>query len=150
MLVVDDEENITYLVSAALALDGYQVQTAASGTEAVRAAAAFAPDAIVLDVMLGDLDGFEVLSRLRSSGCDVPVLFLTARHDTADRVRGLNEGRRRLHRQTFRPGGAAGPGCRWRCGEADAGNGPATGLEVGPLVLDDDSHRCGETATRCC
>lgn len=140
VLVVDDEENITYLVSAALALDGYQVQTAASGTEAVRAAAAFAPDAIVLDVMLGDLDGFEVLSRLRSSGCDVPVLFLTARHDTADRVRGLNEGGDDYIVKPF-----ALEELRARVQVAlrrsRRGQRSSNRLEVGPLVLDDDSHR---------
>lgn len=92
VLVVDDEENISYLVSAALRVDGFEVRTADTGEQALDLAGAFGPDVVVLDVMLPDLDGFEVMRRLRGRGVDAPVLFLTARTQTADRVRGLTAG----------------------------------------------------------
>jgi len=91
-LVVDDEPNITELISTVLRFDGWQVQTAASGQEALTAVRTFEPDVMVLDVMLPDVDGFEVLQRLRRDGFDVPVLFLTARDATEDRVHGLTLG----------------------------------------------------------
>lgn len=92
VLVVDDEENIAYLVASALRLAGLEPTTAATGADAVAVALRDRPDVIVLDVMLPDIDGFEVLTRLRSNGCQAPVLFLTARADTGDRVRGLTSG----------------------------------------------------------
>ncbi|HQV83855.1 MAG TPA: response regulator transcription factor [Ornithinibacter sp.] len=92
VLVVDDEENIAYLVASALRLAGLEVATAATGDEALAACTPASPDLVVLDVMLPDLDGFEVLRRLRAKGVTAPVLFLTARTDTADRVRGLTAG----------------------------------------------------------
>jgi PleD family two-component response regulator len=78
-LVVDDEDNISYLVASALRLAGLEVRTAGTAMEALADAAAYPPDAVVLDVMLPDLDGFEVLKRLRGRGIDAPVLFLSAR-----------------------------------------------------------------------
>ena len=92
VLVVDDEENINYLVASALQLAGLRTLRAANGVDALELAQAVTPDVIVLDVMLPDLDGFEVLHRLRESGNSAPVLFLTARTGTADRVRGLTAG----------------------------------------------------------
>ncbi|WP_435200558.1 response regulator transcription factor [Janibacter sp. GS2] len=92
VLVVDDEDNLTELISMALRYEGWQVRTAATGTEAVRAAREFAPDAIVLDMMLPDFDGLEVLSRVRADTPAVPVLFLTARDAVEDRVAGLTAG----------------------------------------------------------
>ena len=92
VLVVDDEENVSFLVTSALRLAGIETRTAADGAGALAAADAFAPDAVVLDVMLPDFDGFEVLRRLRGRGCQAPVLFVTARDQTADRVRGLTLG----------------------------------------------------------
>ncbi len=91
-LVVDDEPNITELIGTVLRYDGWQVQTAGSGQEALTAVRTFEPDVVVLDVMLPDFDGFEVLQRLRRDGFDVPVLFLTARDATEDRVHGLTLG----------------------------------------------------------
>ncbi|MGD9795446.1 MAG: response regulator transcription factor [Acidimicrobiia bacterium] len=92
ILVVDDEDNLSFVVSAALKLSGFETTTAASGLAALKAVAASRPDLIVLDVMLPDVDGFEVCRRLRSDGSDVPIIFLTARDDAADRLRGLTIG----------------------------------------------------------
>src|SRR4051794_39543301 len=92
LLVVDDEENIRALLSAALRLTGYDVRVASGGHEALLAATEFEPDLVVLDVMLPDLDGFEVAQRLRSAGHPVPVLFLTARDSVEDRISGLAVG----------------------------------------------------------
>ncbi|MCC6791897.1 MAG: response regulator transcription factor [Thermomicrobiales bacterium] len=92
ILVVDDEENIRFLVVTALELAGMEAATAATGREALDLIASRRPDAVVLDVMLPDLDGFTVLQRMRDQGNDVPVVFLTARNTTADRVRGLSDG----------------------------------------------------------
>jgi len=92
VLVVDDELYIADLVATALRYEGFQVGKAGSGRDALSCAAADRPDLIVLDVMLPDFDGFEVARRLRSSGQRVPILFLTARDGTEDKVRGLSGG----------------------------------------------------------
>jgi two-component system, OmpR family, response regulator len=92
VLVVDDEPTLTDLLSMALRYEGWQVRTAGDGMAAVRAARQFQPDAVVLDVMLPDLDGFQVLRRLRADNATVPVLFLTARDAVEERVAGLTVG----------------------------------------------------------
>ncbi|HET9443038.1 MAG TPA: response regulator transcription factor [Acidimicrobiales bacterium] len=92
ILVVDDEENITFLLDSALRHFGFDVRVATTGREALREVEAFVPDVMLLDVMLPDLDGFEVVRRLRSDGMKVPVLFLTARDAVDDKVRGLTLG----------------------------------------------------------
>ena len=92
VLVVDDEVNIAELISMALRYEGWDISTAHTGNKAVRQAKECLPDAIVLDVMLPDIDGFEVLRRIRASQPDVPVLFLTARDAVEDRVAGLTAG----------------------------------------------------------
>jgi two-component system OmpR family response regulator len=92
VLVVDDEANITDLVATALRYEGYDVQVASTGRQALKAAADFRPDLIVLDVMLPDIDGFAVTERLTADGRPVPVVFLTARDATEDKVRGLTIG----------------------------------------------------------
>jgi two-component system, OmpR family, response regulator len=89
VLVVDDEPNIRELVQVALKFHGCSVTTAASGKDALRQAEARGPDLIVLDVMLPDMDGFEVCRRLRAAGNEVPVIFLTARDTSSDTVTGL-------------------------------------------------------------
>src|SRR5215472_3826497 len=89
VLVVDDEPNIRELVQVALKFHGCSVSTAASGADALRQAEATGPDLIVLDVVLPDLDGFEVCRRLRAGGNEVPVIFLTARDTSSDTVTGL-------------------------------------------------------------
>jgi two-component system OmpR family response regulator len=95
VLVVDDEEHITELVALGLGYNGFDVERVSSGRAALAAIAASKPDLIVLDVMLPDLDGFEVARRLRQSegaGTRVPVIFLTARDTTAEKVQGLRLG----------------------------------------------------------
>ena len=92
VLVVDDETSINELLATALRYEGFDVTIADSGTSALAAVAEQRPNLIVLDVMLPDFDGFEVARRLRRDGQDVPVLFLTARDTTEDKVRGLTIG----------------------------------------------------------
>jgi two-component system OmpR family response regulator len=92
VLVVDDEESITQLVSTVLRYEGFEVECAADGRTAVRMAETFRPDLVVLDVMLPDWDGFEVYRRLDAESTRMPVLFLTARDAPADRVHGLTLG----------------------------------------------------------
>ena len=92
LLVVEDDPNIVELLSASLRFAGYDVATATGGAEAVSRATEFRPDLIVLDVMLPDFDGFEVVRRLRSGGTRTPVVFLTARDATDDKIRGLTLG----------------------------------------------------------
>jgi two-component system, OmpR family, response regulator len=92
LLVVEDEPNILELLSASLRYAGFDVVTAAAGTEAVQAAQRHRPDLIVLDVMLPDMDGFDVIRRLRGGGARIPVVFLTARDATEDKIRGLTLG----------------------------------------------------------
>src|SRR2546429_6824933 len=138
LLVVDDEETILELLSGSLRLAGFELITAASGMEALRAAAASRPDLILLDVMMPDGDGFEVVRRLRSSGPGVPVIFLSARDGVRERVAGLalggddyitkpfslDEVLERIRAVLRRTGRAAS----------------ATRLGVGDLELDEDSH----------
>lgn len=139
VLVVDDEENIAYLVASALRVDGHEVVTAATGADALEIATSQPVDAIVLDVLLPDLDGFEVMRRLRARGVTAPIIFLTARTETADRVRGLTTGGDDYLTKPFaleelvarvglalRRAGAAGQPGR---------------LVVGELVLDEAAHR---------
>jgi two-component system OmpR family response regulator len=89
VLVVDDEPNIRELVQVALKFHGCSVTTAGTGKAALRHAESDRPDLIVLDVMLPDMDGFEVCRRLRAAGNEVPVIFLTARDTSSDTVTGL-------------------------------------------------------------
>src|SRR6266704_5161887 len=92
LLVVEDDPNILELLSASLRFAGFSVTPASSGGDAVTAAAEQRPDLIVLDVMLPDLDGFEVVRKLRAGGTRTPVVFLTARDATDDKIRGLTLG----------------------------------------------------------
>ncbi len=92
LLLVDDEDNLRSMLEAALRHSGFDVHPVASGRAAIDATAEVQPDLIVLDVMLPDLDGFEVCRRLRTDGSKVPVVFLTAKDGTEDKVRGLTLG----------------------------------------------------------
>jgi two-component system OmpR family response regulator len=92
LLLVDDEPSIRETVSRYLGHLGFEVFTAETGVQALRAAGEHLPDLVLLDVMLPDADGFDLLGRLRADGLAVPVVFLTARDTRADIVRGLREG----------------------------------------------------------
>jgi two-component system, OmpR family, response regulator len=154
VLVVDDEPGIRELVQVALKFHGCAVTTAATGNDALRLADSERPDLIVLDIMLPDIDGFEVVRRLRAGDNEVPVIFLTARDTTSDTVTGLALGGddyitkpfsvealvarvravlRRARRQVAKDGSGGG-------GAADST------LRVGDLELDEDHwtvHRAG-------
>lgn len=141
VLVVDDEASLTDLLQMALRYEGWEIKTAADGSTALATAREFRPDAIVLDIMLPDIDGLQVLQRLRADGNDVPVLFLTAKDALDDRIAGLTAGgddyvtkpfsleevvarlRGLIRRSTL---------------TADAHESPV--LVVGDLELDEDSH----------
>jgi len=92
VLVVDDEPNITELLAMALRYEGFTVKTAATGRAAVSAVTQFSPALVILDVMLPDIDGLEVLKRLNAGGHKVPIIFLTAKDATEDKVHGLTIG----------------------------------------------------------
>ncbi len=92
ILVVDDEKSISDLIATSLRFVGFDVRTAASGSEALTVAEEFKPQAVVLDVMLPDIDGFEVCRQLRSEGLNIGVLFLTAKDGMEDKVAGLTIG----------------------------------------------------------
>ena len=92
VLVVDDEPNIADVVAIALRYNGYEVRTEGTGKAALQAVSDSRPDLVVLDVMLPDIDGFEVARRLRERADETPVLFLTAKDTTEDKVRGLTLG----------------------------------------------------------
>ena len=92
VLVVDDEPNIVDVISMALRFQGFTVASAGTGAEAVSAVGAFKPDLIVLDVMLPDMEGFDVVQRLGAQHARVPIIYLTARDATEDKIRGLTLG----------------------------------------------------------
>ena len=92
VLVVDDEPSLAELLGSVLRYEGWDIRTAADGASAVKVAREFEPDAVVLDIMLPDFDGLEVLRRLRASQPSVCVLFLTARDSVEDRINGITAG----------------------------------------------------------
>jgi two-component system OmpR family response regulator len=89
VLLVDDEEHLLAMLEAALQFEGFDVSSATTGLDALAAVSRSAYDLIILDVMLPDLDGFEVCTRLRAEGVETPVFFLSARDSTEDLMRGL-------------------------------------------------------------
>jgi two-component system, OmpR family, response regulator len=140
LLVVDDEPNIRELLTASLRFAGFEVVSASDGAQALSLADQHRPDLVVLDVMLPDMDGFTVTRKLRDRGRDMPILFLTARDETGDKVQGLTIGGDDYVTKPFsleevlariravlRRGGT-GP-------EADSGR-----LVFHDLELDEDSH----------
>ena len=140
VLVVDDEVNIAELISMALRYEGWAITTAHTGTKALREAKDHRPDAIVLDVMLPDIDGFEVLRRIRANQPDVPVLFLTARDAVEDRVAGLTAGGDDYVTKPFSIEELVARlrGLMRRAGARRVED--ANVLTVGDLELDEDSH----------
>jgi two-component system OmpR family response regulator len=92
VLVVDDEPNIVDVISMALRYEGFEVASAGTGEEALAQVESFRPNLMVLDVMLPDMEGFEVAKKLGADRAQVPIVFLTARDATADKIRGLTTG----------------------------------------------------------
>lgn len=92
VVVVDDERNVAELLAMALANEGWQVESAENGQQALNVIREFGPDVVVLDIMMPGVDGLEVLRRLRASGNDVPILFLTAKDGVDDRVEAITSG----------------------------------------------------------
>ena len=140
VLVVDDEVNIAELVSMALRYEGWEVSAAHTGSKAVTAAREFRPDAVVLDMMLPDFDGLEVLRRMRSTLPDLPVVFLTARDAVEDRIAGLTAGG---DDYVTKPFSLEELVARLRALMRRAGAQQAVTssvLVVGDLELDEDSH----------
>jgi two-component system OmpR family response regulator len=141
ILVVDDEESITQLVSTVLRYEGFEVECAASGRAAVKLTDRFRPDLIVLDVMLPDLDGFEVYRRLSATEPRVPVLFLTAKDQTADRVHGLTLGADDYVGKPFSLEElVARVRAILRRTQPDAGGGSEARVAYHDLSIDDDAH----------
>jgi two-component system OmpR family response regulator len=140
VLAVDDEPSLTELLSIAMRYEGWQVTTAATGLQAVRAAKEVKPDAIVLDIMLPDFDGLEVMRRIRGDQPDVPVIFLTAKDAVADRITGLTAGGDDYVTKPFSLEEliARLRSLLRRAGATQAT--PDTLLVVGDLTLDEDSH----------
>ena len=139
VLVVDDEVNLTELLSMALRYEGWDVTTAHTGAEAVSEASRVRPDAVVLDMMLPDFDGLEVMRRIRQEQ-DVPVLFLTARDSVEDRIAGLTAGG---DDYVTKPFSLEEVVARVRAHLRRSGVSRAevsSVLRVGDLTLDEDSH----------
>jgi two-component system OmpR family response regulator len=150
VLVVDDEVNIAELVAMALRYEGWETALAHTGRTAVTTAKQVRPDAVVLDMMLPDFDGLEVLRRIRADDAHVPVLFLTARDAVEDRVAGLTAGGDDYVTKPFSLEEVVARlrGLLRRSGATDVRAGSV--LTVGDLVLDEDSHevrRGGEEIT---
>lgn len=137
--MVDDEENISYLLASAWKSAGFSVETAATGKVALGLIDSWRPDIVVLDVSLPDITGFDLLGRLRAANNKVPVVFLTARGETADRVRGLTAGADDYVPKPFslEEVTARVVSCLRRAGVA----GTDTRLAVADLIVDDDAHR---------
>jgi len=140
VLVVDDEPTLAELLSMALRYEGWDVRSAGDGQTAVRTARDFRPDAVVLDMMLPDIDGLEVLRRLRGEAPEVPVLFLTAKDSVEDRVTGLTAGG---DDYVTKPFSLEEVVARLRGLMRRMGHSPMrteSQLVVGDLSLDEDSH----------
>lgn len=140
VLVVDDEAPLAELLSMALRYEGWEVRSAGDGADAVRTARDFRPDAVILDVMLPDMDGLAVLGRLRRELSDVPVLFLTARDSVEDRIAGLTAGGDDYVTKPFSLEEVVARlrGLIRRSGTAAVRS--ESTLVVGDLTLDEDSH----------
>ncbi len=140
VLVVDDESNLTELLSMAMRYEGWEVRTAGTGNAAVREAKDFQPDAVVLDMMLPDFDGLQVLRRMRDHDESVPVLFLTAKDAVEDRVAGLTAGGDDYVTKPFSlEEVVARVRALMRRTAVSAAEGSPV-LVVGDLTLDEDSH----------
>ena len=150
VLVVDDEPSIAELLGMALRYEGWRTVVAGDGHQAVRLLKEHRPDAVVLDVMLPDLDGLEVLRRMRGHEPDVPVLFLTARDAVEDRIAGLTAGGDDYVTKPFSLEEVVARLRGLMRRAAAVVDASSAALTVGDLVLDEDSHevaRAGEQIT---
>jgi two-component system OmpR family response regulator len=140
VLVVDDEQSLAEVLGSVLRREGWTARTAYTGLDAVRVAREFVPDAVVLDVMLPDLDGLEVLRRVRAADPDVCVLFLTARDAVEDRIAGITAGGDDYVAKPFSLEEVLARlrGLLRRSGIGRDAARP--GLTVGDLTLDEDAH----------
>jgi two-component system OmpR family response regulator len=140
VLVVDDEPTLAELLSMALRYEGWDVRSAGDGQTAVRTAREFRPDAVVLDMMLPDIGGLEVLRRLRGEAPEVPVLFLTAKDSIEDRITGLTAGGDDYVTKPFSLEEVVARlrGLMRRMGHSSLRT--ESQLIVGDLSLDEDSH----------
>lgn len=139
ILLVDDDPRLRELVGLALERANFAVVTASDGQMAVTYAAREAPDLIVLDIGLPELDGFEVCRRIRTTS-DVPIIFLTARDDEVDKVLGLELGADDYVTKPFSPRELV---ARVRAIlKRSVGTNDATTLTCGPMILDASAHRC--------
>ncbi|MGW1837692.1 response regulator transcription factor [Streptomyces sp. BBFR2] len=140
VLVVDDEPSLADLLSLALRYEGWDIRAEGDGAGALRSARSWRPDAVLLDVMLPDMDGLTVLARLRRELPDVPVLFLTAKDSVEDRIAGLTAGGDDYVTKPFSLEEVVARlrGLLRRAGAAAAKS--ASVLTVGDLTLDEDSH----------
>ena len=148
ILAVDDEQMLTDLLAMALRMEGWEVRTASSGLEALQIAREFEPDALVLDIMMPDLDGMSVLRRLRETGNLVPVLFLTAKDAVGDRIAGLTAGGDDYVTKPFSLEEVIARlrAIIRRTGVAEASEGQSI-LRVGDLTLNEDSHEVERDGT---
>ena len=140
LLIVDDEENLRSMLAAALQHHGFTVTTARNGREALAAIPEDRPDLVLLDVMMPDLDGFEVCRRLRADGDRTPVLFLTARDATEDKVRGLTLGGDDYLQKPFSLDELIAR-AEAVLRRTAAGKRTDAVLECADLVMDDDAHQ---------
>jgi two-component system OmpR family response regulator len=148
VLVVDDEPNLTELLAMALRYEGWDVKAAGSGTEAVRTAREFQPDAVVLDMMLPDFDGLEVLRRMRADNSAVPVLFLTAKDAVEDRVAGLTAGGDDYVTKPFSLEEVVARLRALMRRTAIVADESSSVLVVGDLTMDEDSHEVARAGTQ--
>ncbi len=142
LLVVDDDANIVELLSASLRYAGFDVAGARDGQTALAAAREFRPDGVLLDVMMPGLDGFEVVRRMRNEGMPAPVLFLTARDETEDKVHGLTLGGDDYVTKPFSLDEviARVRALLRRSGHRSDGDGAQARLQFADLELDEDRH----------
>jgi two-component system OmpR family response regulator len=146
ILSVEDDDNLAYVISTALQLGGFEVTRAKDGHEALRLALEVdRPDLIILDVMLPDLNGFEVCQRLREAGATIPVIFLTAADSVGDKVRGLTIG---ADDYLTKPFSVEELAARVRALLRRVGDVPEHQvMSIGDVVIDDDAHTVVKSGT---
>ena len=140
ILIVDDEPNIRDLLITSLRFAGFQVRAVANGAQTISAVLEEEPDLIVLDVMLPDMNGFSVTKRLRGAGYTAPILFLTAKDDTEDKIAGLNAGGDDYVTKPFSLEEVIARLRALMRRSGAASRRPDAQLVVGDLIMDEDTH----------